>query len=130
MSKWLHLHAVQGLAKTSQCLTEAVLFTLALRSMAIDAAVMDGSTEAESQVTSTGRPIAGFIGDIVLHTSAQINLNLFSANRATQPRIELPCVLAIAVAQRVVNVLFWAVYAQTFLSDFELFGGIAMSKKR
>src|SRR5689334_18636785 len=70
-----------------------------------DAAEVDATGEAESQITGAGGPVAGFVGNIILHTSPHVDFELARIHRTPEPLVKLTSVLSIGISEGVVDVL-------------------------
>ena len=70
-----------------------------------DAAEVDATGEAESQITGAGGPVAGLVGNIILHTGPHVDFELARIYRTPEPLVKLASVFSIGISEGVVNVL-------------------------
>lgn len=118
---------MQRLPQTPQGLTQIHLLPRrALRTTRVQAPKMDTPRKAEAQVPGAGGPAALLVGDVVLHAGARVDLELAVVDGPAQAGVVLAGVLAVGVAQRVVDVLLGAVDAQALFRDLELFRRVAV----
>lgn len=93
--------------------------------MGVNPTIMDTPGEAETQISSTGGPIARLVGDVVLHAGAEIDLSFDRFDRAAKTFIELSRVQSVRISQGVVDVLLGAIDAEALFGDFEFLGRIS-----
>lgn len=116
---------MKTLTQASKCLAQVRLLSARSTStMSVNAAEMNTSRNAVSNVAGTGCPSTTFIGDVILHTRARIDQEFLLLDRPSEARIVLPCVFVVGIILWVVNVLLGAVDSQSLLGDLELSGSI------
>jgi len=80
----------------------------------------DRFKEGFANISRTGCPPTMFVGDIVLHSCAQIDLEFTGIDRSSEACIVLSHIDVISVALGVVDVFFGTVNTQPVFSDLLL----------
>lgn len=98
--------------------------------MEVDTAIVNTASETEAEVSSTGRPTAVFVGDVVLHAASRVNFQLPRVNRTSEPLVVSTGILSVGVAKGIVDMFFRSVDAKSLLGNFEFLGCIAVGQER
>jgi hypothetical protein len=117
---------MKTLAKTTKSFAKICLLTLGVSStVRVESAEVDTSGEGELDISSTCCPAAILIGNVVLHSSIAIDLELNGLNRTSKTRIILPSIVVVSITLGIINMLFWSIDAKSLVCDLELFCSIA-----
>jgi hypothetical protein len=116
---------MKTLTQAPKSLAQVCIFAARSTStMSVNAAKVNTSCYAVSDVARAGCPSTTVIGDVILHTCGRIDQELLFLDGASETGIVLPCVLVVSIVLGVVNVLLGAVDTESLLGDLEFPRGI------
>lgn len=112
------LNTVETLSETSQSFAEIFLIAL-VGTVSEQPAEVDASRKGILDVTERGRPATGFIGDVVLHASVEVDGKFSLADGSSEAIVVLPRICIVCVVLGVVDMLLRTISTQPFGGHFE-----------